>query len=478
MKDGIDASDFAQSELLYKLLTDKDGKYSGQFLLPTEEEGTLGGYYYNVYVSGDSTPGKIYIATPTEISNCISAFTEPTAATIADAIENNKKVLGVTLDGIYKKYTAWVQKAMLEFISEQSPGTITEIIEYFNTACEAARLIAGNSAEVKAALSSNLLQNTLKAEYDTEDIAKMLLNVREMPNADEDITDVIAGNLRIASAIIAINCSTRGKMTDVLEEYNDVLLLDLDGDYASLSKVDVNKGLVGKEFTSLEDIRIAFANSIEEVKTPPSQNKRPSTGGGSGAASFTPTHTTEPETSTQTKIQFVDLQSVPWAQEAINKLCEKGIVSGYGDNTFAPDNTVTRAEFTKMIVLAAGDIEGKAFAGFADVSAADWFAPYIEKAASAGLVSGNGNLFMPNGFISREDAALILYRLLAPNNSFSESESFSDESDISDYALEAIKTLAGAKIISGMGDGTFSPKTTLTRAQAAVLINSALSNLQ
>ena len=132
MKDGIDTSNFAQAELLYKLLTDKDGKYSGQFLLPTEEEDTVGGYYYNVYVSGDSESGKIYIATPTEISNCITAFTAPTADTIADAIENNKKVLGVPLDGIHKKYTAWVQKAMLEFISEQSPSTLTEIIKYFN----------------------------------------------------------------------------------------------------------------------------------------------------------------------------------------------------------------------------------------------------------------------------------------------------------------------------------------------------------
>ena len=62
--------------------------------------------------------------------------------------------------------------------------------------------------------------------------------------------------------------------------------------------------------------------------------------------------------------------------------------------------------------------------------------------------------------------------------SFTDSSAFSDASEISEYAKDAVSKLAAKKIINGMGNGTFSPKATLTRAQAAVLIYSALCALQ
>ena len=82
---------------------------------------------------------------------------------------------------------------------------------------------------------------------------------------DKDITDYIKSSIRIASAITAVNTATKGVMTDVLEKYNDVLELDLDGKYEKVSKVEVNKALVKKNFTSIEDIRKAFNKSVSAV---------------------------------------------------------------------------------------------------------------------------------------------------------------------------------------------------------------------
>lgn len=114
---------------------------------------------------------------------------------------------------------------------------------------------------------------------------------------------------------------------------------------------------------------------------------------------------------------------------------------------------------------------------FDDVKDGDWFADYVKKAALSGIVKGNGSLFHPNDAITRQDAGVILYRLLGESATISESAGFTDEAQISDYAREAVTGLARAKIINGMSDGSFQPEGSLTRAQAAALIYSAYQAL-
>ena len=108
----------------------------------------------------------------------------------------------------------------------------------------------------------------------------------------------------------------------------------------------------------------------------------------------------------------------------------------------------------------------------------DWFAPYVTKAASKEIVKGSGNLFRPNDTITRQDASVILYRLLGGKVVFSDTASFTDDTQISDYAKDAVAYLAGIKIINGMSDGSFQPNGLLTRAQAAVLIYSSYQALK
>ncbi len=114
---------------------------------------------------------------------------------------------------------------------------------------------------------------------------------------------------------------------------------------------------------------------------------------------------------------------------------------------------------------------------FADVSANDWFAPYVTKAAGLGLVNGSGSGFAPNNNITREDAAVILYRLISKKQSVSGAYSFDDGNNIASYASEAVSALASNGIISGSGNNMFNPKSNLTRAEASKLIFGALTKM-
>lgn len=344
--------------------------------------------------------------------------------------------------------------------------------------------MGGGSADVKNALSSNLLGNTISPDASLDALSEMFTSVRGTANPEMtgDITENIAHNLRVATAIVKINSATKGKMTEVLREYNDVLLLSLDEGYAAVDEIEINKSLTDKGFTTLLQVQQAFENAVLQgltpVPTPPSYGGGGSGGGGGtkkeeNIIEFAPSPV--PET---IKAPFNDIDNVSWAKEAIAELCSKEIISGYEDGTFKPYNTVTRAEYTKLIVSLVDDLKTNASTGFSDVSATDWFAPYIEKAVANGIVNGVGDKFLPDNSITREDAAVIIYRFLKDKINLTNKISFADEGDISEYAKEAVSYLAGAGIINGIGDGIYMPKNTLTRAQAAVLIHSAMDKLQ
>ena len=94
-------------------------------------------------------------------------------------------------------------------------------------------------------------------------------------------------------------------------------------------------------------------------------------------------------------------------------------------------------------------------------------------AVKSGIVSGiSQDEFGAGRMISREDMAVILYRAMQYKGiSFaSEDAKFSDSEEISEYAINAVGSLAEKGIINGVGDDRFSPKTSATRAEAAVII--------
>ncbi len=175
-------------------------------------------------------------------------------------------------------------------------------------------------------------------------------------------------------------------------------------------------------------------------------------------------------TNTDNQFSFTDIASVTYAQEAIEALLDKGIVTMPSEKMFYPDRNLTRAEFVKMIVLSRDMYYGNAENCFGDVSEDDWYYQYVLAAINNKIIEGDGSgNFRPNDYITREDICVIIARILGEKN-VSVSERFADDADIADYANAAVYQMKAAGIINGIGNNTFAPKMNTTRAMAAKII--------
>ncbi len=238
------------------------------------------------------------------------------------------------------------------------------------------------------------------------------------------------------------------------------------------------------EVSSFEDISEFFYEVSEECYDLESESSKKSSGGGggggsssgkislqtSGVATVTPAIIAGENTS----VSFSDTTG-HWGEEAISTLVRKNVLSGYADGTFKPDANVTRAEFVTMVVKAFS-VNGDEVIEFTDLTSSSWAFPYVKKAVASGVITGYADgSFKPDEFISREQAAVILHRVLSLKLTLPEGSSdFVDVADISEYALRSVLDLAGKGLIHGVGDKIFMPHGNSTRAMAATMINNAV----
>lgn len=175
---------------------------------------------------------------------------------------------------------------------------------------------------------------------------------------------------------------------------------------------------------------------------------------------------------------FSDMQEASWAETAVNYLYKKGIINGKSENMFCPNDLVKREEFVKMLVVAF-DLNGEAAEpNFYDVNKSDWYYDYVVRAYKSGVVTGiSAEKFGVGEYITRQDMAVMIYRIIKNNSAALENAGalgFTDKNDISEYAREAVAYLRAAGVISGMDDGSFKPMEQSTRAQAANVIYKAV----
>lgn len=239
--------------------------------------------------------------------------------------------------------------------------------------------------------------------------------------------------------------------------------------------------LTGKSYIDLRAVEEAYNNYKEE-----SGNTNPgggssgggSSGGGSKSSSviaFNPPLINE--NVTEKEQLFSDVELTMWAEKAIRKCVESGILTGMGDETFNPSGKLTRAQAAVIICkLAKLSESGKDF-GYNDVNSGDWYAGYVNAVTEAGLFYGIGeNEFGVNGTLTREQAAAIFWRYLEKNGASAGENRyvFEDDDKISDWAKEAVRALVGLGIISGKTDKLFAPEQPLLRSEAAVILSNIL----
>jgi hypothetical protein len=165
-----------------------------------------------------------------------------------------------------------------------------------------------------------------------------------------------------------------------------------------------------------------------------------------------------------TATKFADVTAGAWYEEAINYAQAKGLMNGETATDFRPNNNMTRAML--MTVLARLD-------GTDTTGGSVWYEKGMNWAVSKSVSDGSD----PNGNITREQLATMLYLYAGTPEATGTAASFSDSAKISDYATEAMNWAVGTGLLNGNDDGTLNPVGNATRAEVATILMRFIENV-
>lgn len=173
---------------------------------------------------------------------------------------------------------------------------------------------------------------------------------------------------------------------------------------------------------------------------------------------------------------FADVSEDAWYYNSVKYVSENGLMYGVNETDFAPDMSITRAMFVTILYRMENEPDmSNEILGypFRDVDSESWYTDAVYWACKNGIVNGISNeKFAPNDSITREQMAVILYRYAAYkglNTNISGKLQYNDNTDISDYAKDAVIWNMDNGIMFGNDDNTFAPLSNTTRAQAAAV---------
>ena len=192
---------------------------------------------------------------------------------------------------------------------------------------------------------------------------------------------------------------------------------------------------------------------------------------------------------TLAKWPFTDVTENDWFYTPVKYAYERGIFSGTGAATFAPNSPLTRSMLVAVLARMSGaDLSAYKEVSFNDVDINSWYGPSVAWAKEMGVVSGYANKggsfsFKPDDRISRQDIAVMLnnYNEKIAKKAYGQKApklTFADHPQIAGYAKAAVESMQQAGIISGMknqdGSFRFQPLSNATRAEAATMIYNML----
>ncbi len=184
---------------------------------------------------------------------------------------------------------------------------------------------------------------------------------------------------------------------------------------------------------------------------------------------------------------FTDVPSTHWARRTIELLTARHLVAGMTETTFAPEVSLTRAQTATLLVRALNLKDNGTNVSYSDVKQGDWYYGTVRIAAQAGLVAGyTDGTFKPNQIVSRQEFALMVVRAARAagqdvtltseevNQIF---EAYGDSGSVSTWARADMGAAIKMGIIGGFPDNTIKPAGVSTRAQGAAMLERLLRKL-
>jgi len=182
------------------------------------------------------------------------------------------------------------------------------------------------------------------------------------------------------------------------------------------------------------------------------------------------------------QVSFSDMPS-HWANGTVNDMASRLIISGVGDNDFAPDRDITRAEFAAIVIRALG-LKAHGSSSFSDVNAVDWYYGVVTAAQEYGIISGyQDNTFKPNAQITREEAMVMIARAMdiagmdtaiTDETVEAQLQSFSDSGSFSSWAKPYGAVVIRSGLVKG-SDGCVRPGHNISRAETATIVQNLLA---
>lgn len=485
--DSLDPETINEEQYMtYQMRNESDGSFEAELQLP---EGTEGGRYtVYAFCDGEELSSQLTYLSASEVESCVSRINSADAAGAAEVIRDNSVTLGVADECL--QYVDEIAVMLKEnqpsggftaesFISELNRCSAVVLIRHD---AELDDIIRNYGAVLGTELSGEI--SALGDEYGESFIAAVKANANE-----GNSTQLLYRCIMMAKIA---NSASYVEMSSYLTQYNEETGLNAD---LSSATVDTYKELFNSDISTYSALRSRLSSLLASQPSGGGGSSGGGGGGGGGTVSSDASSsgtggggTSAPATSNGAGLsgqqQFPDEENTSsgeaytdisghWGRECIEKLSAMGIISGYEDGSFRPDDYVTRAEFVKLIVSAL-NIPETSGSSFSDVSETDWYYGYISAGAQRGIINGYGSEFRPNDQIKREDAAVIIYRVMGIEAA-AEAADYTDAADIADYAAEAVNALTAAGVLSG-SDGMFLPESGTTRAEAAAMIDRMLEH--
>ena len=177
---------------------------------------------------------------------------------------------------------------------------------------------------------------------------------------------------------------------------------------------------------------------------------------------------------------FKDVPSDNWAKTYVDYVVDKGYFAGATTDLFKPDDNMTRGMFVAVIAKVEGlTLDNNVAVDFSDVQTGKYYAGAVKWATDNGIVSGYGNgKFGPNDAITREQICVMMDKYIQYHDANNDTKymdrkasvDFKDASDISSWAKDSVQKCVSYGLVQGFPDGKFYPKRNATRAEVSVMI--------